>query len=63
MAREHSSFPGQTAAMVTSVMAGTTMKLANPDRNTVTNRWLSPDNFFAVSIIPTTSKTLLTTLW
>jgi len=44
MAREHSSWPGQSAAMVTSVIAGITITPPNAARNIVTNRWLSPVN-------------------
>ena len=45
MAREHSSLPGQSAAIVTSVMAGITMNIAKLWRKIVMKRWLSPDSF------------------
>lgn len=43
MANEHSSLPGQTAAMVTSVIAGTTIRVAKQWRKIVMKRWLCPN--------------------
>lgn len=42
MAREHWSWPGQSAAMVTSMIEGIAMTPPNPVRNIVTKRWLKP---------------------
>lgn len=39
---EHSSFPGQMADIVISVMDGITMNIEKQWRNTVMKRWLRP---------------------
>jgi hypothetical protein len=56
MASEHSSLPGQSADMVTSVMAGITMNVEKLCRKIVMNRWLNPDNFFISLSLSTTAK-------
>ena len=45
MAREHSSWPGQSADMVTSVMAGMTTQPEKTPRKIVTKRCLRLANF------------------
>ena len=45
MAREHSSWPGQRADMVTSVMAGITTQPEKTPRKIVTKRCLRLANF------------------
>jgi hypothetical protein len=45
MAIEHSSLPGQSADIVTSVMAGITMNVEKLCRKIVMKRWLNPENF------------------
>lgn len=54
MASEHSSLPGQSADIVTSVMAGITMAVEKVWRKIVMKRWPNPVNF-SISLSPKTT--------
>lgn len=51
MAREHSSFPGHSAAMLTSVITGAATNAEKPYRKMVIKRWPSPRNIDVSSIV------------